>query len=1010
MADQQQDPQTWGSGLDTTFEFQPNNDPLSAASAPSSVSASDSRNHIANGTAAPAPDSNHITTTTGPDLAFADFNENPAWADQSQFTPPLGPNDGDPLDQLSLFPDNWNVPSASFPAQSLQYRPRPGGPPQSQHNPDVGLYSGGFFNGPGANQPGGPPSQPGPLGVAMPTLTPAQQEQLRNIAMPPHLQYQSPKSEPSQLSPQSSNGDGPKGASPDSSKLSRKRKSSADDDDLDDEEDEDGNHPVKKTAHNMIEKRYRTNLNDKIAALRDSVPSLRVLSKSARGEDTTGDREELHGLTPAHKLNKATVLSKATEYIRHLEKRNNRLNDENSTMQQRISAFEKLFMANAMNGTMSPVQQNNGMQFGQDPAQFMTTPVTTPRGMDPQGMIPVPDDMKRIISAQLSSGRPYPVPQQGFQQNPAIMRQQQIQQQQQQMQNNRWQNAPFYGKFMVGSLAGLMFIESMREREQSAESPEGRGLFAIPIQLLGPLVSQSHVSIAGHQYSLIHMISTLKSLLLIGTLLWVFVPSVFAPRPPKTQKTHVINAALKAVPSLASPIHVRRQAWLTAIQTVWVPRHNFFLEAAALILKMMKLSLRNTIGVHGYQMLTGLTEEQETARVKAWTIALDAQLAGGDVEINKTRLTLTALASQTLPDTPLRLMLNALHIRVLLWQFGKQGVHNIVAAKLARSKWNEARQLYRLTNSLRRSEPPSPDDEIPEHLALLLEQDCDDILNDNIVQRAHNLAFNRPTTHDIDADVDGMNAVVEDPAVRSPMDAVAAWWSSLVLQRVLSASLSEWAEKREQANTMADGVHTAIKVAPIGSNAQVRALVVKAVIFDEKRGANIATVLKALGPSVNPDKHPQYSRGVPPLIDAPLSSITPDPDVQLALRCAMAIAHLQRFEVPPHSALTVVDTILPGSTEGLSLLGCTAAFHLMERLYSHAIAAEACASALERISGTLRLWIGSGEGNRPGLDRDIRQKMVERCLNVTKSVIGMDQGYATMTDRESEDDSCDSVE
>lgn len=57
----------------------------------------------------------------------------------------------------------------------------------------------------------------------------------------------------------------------------------------------------------MIEKRYRTNLNDKIAALRDSVPALRIMSKSARGEDTTEDREELHGLTPAHKLNKATV-------------------------------------------------------------------------------------------------------------------------------------------------------------------------------------------------------------------------------------------------------------------------------------------------------------------------------------------------------------------------------------------------------------------------------------------------------------------------------------------------------------------------------------------------------------------------------------------------------------------------------------------------------------------------------------------------------------------------------
>lgn len=670
-------------------------------------------------------------------------------------------------------------------------------------------------------------------------------------------------------------------------------------------------------------------------------------------------------------------------------------------MQQRISAFEKLFMANAMNGTMSPIQNQTGMPFGQEASQFMGNPVAAaPRGMDPQGMISVPDDMKRIIQQQLQSGRPYPVPQQMFQPNPAAMRQQQIQQQQQQMQNNRWPNAPYYGKFIAGSLAGLMFVQSLYEKEQSAESPEGRGLLAIPLHLLRPLISRSHISIAGQDYPFLQILSTLQSLLFVCLCLWIFVPSLFAPRPPKMDKAAYINrAALQAVPSLASPINVRRRAWLTAIQTVWVPRHNFFLEAAALMLKTMKLSLRNTIGIHGYQMLTGLTEDQETARVKAWAIALDAQLAGGDVEINKSRLTLTLLASRTLPDTPLRLMLVALHVRVLLWQLGKQGLHNVLAAKLARNKWNEARQLYRLINSLRRTDPPSPDDELPDHLALLLEQECDDVLNENIVQRAHNLAFNRPTTHDIDDDVDGMNAVVEDPAVRSPMDAVAAWWSSLMLQRVLLNSLCDAKDDDEQTRLMADEVNTAIKVAPIGSNAQTRALVAKAVIFDEKRGANIAAVLKALGPSLNPDKHPQYSRGVPPLIDAPTSYIAPDPDVQLALRCAMAIAHLQRFEVPPHSALSVVETILPGSTEGLSLLGCTAAFQLMDRLHNHAVAAEACSTSLERLSGTLRIWIGSVEGDRSGLDHELRQKMVERCLDVTKSVIGMDdQGYATMTD------------
>lgn len=150
--------------------------------------------------------------------------------------------------------------------------------------------------------------RPNPSREILNTLTPAQQEKLKSIAMPAHLQYHSPKSE---ASPRSSAGGTDKAAmaSPEvteGSKSNRKRKSSADFDEDEEEEDEHGQ-PVKKTAHNMIEKRYRTNLNDKIAALRDSVPALRIMSKSARGEDTTEDREELHGLTPAHKLNKATV-------------------------------------------------------------------------------------------------------------------------------------------------------------------------------------------------------------------------------------------------------------------------------------------------------------------------------------------------------------------------------------------------------------------------------------------------------------------------------------------------------------------------------------------------------------------------------------------------------------------------------------------------------------------------------------------------------------------------------
>lgn len=138
--------------------------------------------------------------------------------------------------------------------------------------------------------------------TTMNTLTPAQQEKLRNIAMPQHLQYRSQHSPNSTASNKSRSISSPDNH--DREERSRKRKSSAE---ADDDEDDDSNPPVKKTAHNMIEKRYRTNLNDKIAALRDSVPSLRIMTKSARGEDTADDREDLQGLTPAHKLNKATV-------------------------------------------------------------------------------------------------------------------------------------------------------------------------------------------------------------------------------------------------------------------------------------------------------------------------------------------------------------------------------------------------------------------------------------------------------------------------------------------------------------------------------------------------------------------------------------------------------------------------------------------------------------------------------------------------------------------------------
>ncbi|KAH3672296.1 hypothetical protein WICMUC_004391 [Wickerhamomyces mucosus] len=89
-----------------------------------------------------------------------------------------------------------------------------------------------------------------------------------------------------------------------------------------------------RSSHNVIEKKYRLNINSKIIELRDSVPSLRM---AAGNTDTSIN--DLEGLVPASKINKASVLSKATEYIKHLENKNANLIKENNELKQLLGNF-----------------------------------------------------------------------------------------------------------------------------------------------------------------------------------------------------------------------------------------------------------------------------------------------------------------------------------------------------------------------------------------------------------------------------------------------------------------------------------------------------------------------------------------------------------------------------------------------------------------------------------------------------------------------------------------------
>ncbi|KAK8429218.1 hypothetical protein IWX49DRAFT_318649 [Phyllosticta citricarpa] len=782
----------------------------------------------------------------------------------------------------------------------------------------------------------------------------------------------------------------------------KKRKSSTEDESSDQQKN--GKQPpVKKAAHNMIEKRYRTNLNDKIAALRDSVPSLRVMSRAnGTGAEDDDDPEDLEGLTPAHKLNKATVLSKATEYIRHLEKRNKRLSEEVDALKARLESYDKFAMSGPM-GMAQAATTPDGMRYQEDP--FAAAAARGQPVAQAQGMIPVPEsitNLQQAMAAQnhyVSQANGYPVytTAQGRsnvnQQQPMVNR-----------RGNQMMN-----KLMVGSLAGLMVVEGWRERESSGETPEGRGLFALPVNLLGryggafvPRFATSGLSVLYKSLPLV------KLFLVLAAFVYLVLPLLdFKPK----AKKKAAPIKLSPAPSPASPVEVRRKAWLTAIQTVWVPRHNFFLEAAAVSLKALKLSLRHIVGWDGYAYLTGTTKDHEAARVKAWDIALDAQLTGGDAEINKGRLVLTIMASGTLPDTPARLMLKAMHVRVLLWEVANAGygswyMFDEISAKIARSCWSKARNLHKSWSAKGEST-----EKLPEHLAALLELQCDDIMVDKIVQRAHNLAWNKPSAQNTDPD-EAMDSVVEDFAISSPLDALAAWFSSYVLNRALVQYL--------ESNTAAPGesvkadLDLAIRTAPSNSFSHVRALVARAILISKDRNASIIAAFDALPSQPHiPALKDRLSPRAMLLNVADEDPMSADVRKSLTLVKCLALAkeymHSGSDEARTRSTFVVNNTFLPEAC--LTLLSFVAAYKVLVAFSDDEALLAESRQGLERVAGSVRVWIGREAGRRSGLSTKTKGRIVQTCVTVSKTLIGMhetatsdegDAGYASQSDGEPE--------
>ncbi|TVY48113.1 putative transcription factor [Lachnellula occidentalis] len=166
------------------------------------------------------------------------------------------------------------------------------------------------------------------------SLTPEEEKRLEDIAMPYHLQAllqtpaessssppESPIAATAPLAPeaQTRKSRKQKQTSPQSTSPSTIRQS-------------------RQSGHNAIEKRYRTNLNERIDCLRQGIPSLNRTSSSdsTSGDEIVGDNRWDGQL----KYGKAAVLARALEYIKHLETTTQRLSGEVKALKVRMGGAE----------------------------------------------------------------------------------------------------------------------------------------------------------------------------------------------------------------------------------------------------------------------------------------------------------------------------------------------------------------------------------------------------------------------------------------------------------------------------------------------------------------------------------------------------------------------------------------------------------------------------------------------------------------------------------------------
>ncbi|KAM3419196.1 hypothetical protein BST61_g5140 [Cercospora zeina] len=95
-----------------------------------------------------------------------------------------------------------------------------------------------------------------------------------------------------------------------------------------------------RVPHNLVERRYRDNLNNQIESLRLTLPSLRD------AQPCTGESEDV---SSPRMPSKAVIIQTAASYIQDLQGERSRLRDSNKALQEQVSTLQKLVRCDESN-------------------------------------------------------------------------------------------------------------------------------------------------------------------------------------------------------------------------------------------------------------------------------------------------------------------------------------------------------------------------------------------------------------------------------------------------------------------------------------------------------------------------------------------------------------------------------------------------------------------------------------------------------------------------------------